>query len=925
MAAPSPSLSLSDIMHPFSPPPTHASKAASPPPCPRTSTPEPLEPVEIEDMRRRVLDMGWGDLSRGNEKAGSSEKELADMLLRITHPAALPQPSQLHAQAETISNLIQQRDFLVTRSMEEHERWESEKEGWARAAHALIIQGRREFSQAEKDDSVAAQYAHVTTDASTQRLQEFERANSTLQSDKKMLQQKLSDTLSRLASLESELAQLKPLLLLQPFALTHSHPTGTARGWSASVPSPSTPPSMRRGRGGRQPYDDVDGEDELESDDELPPLQPRPQFRNPILRPVSHEQPSLQPPFPLSPQKPRGDYYRRRESPASTVHYPSAQYSKPGRRKAAGVQGASGKPTMSDARTEHLLLAARKIGMQRATILSGAFAHLHQAPEPAPNYRQRPPASPSKAHTSHSPRTPRRAANANTPLLTRTPLGQLGSSPQPRTPLQSLLSAAQSVLSTPGTAPSSMVESPLAKRRKLNHPATSLGADKPFDARMEKGKGKETEVEKEKGMERERDMETEITLTGGVARVKSALDFLADQAEVYSTQPASQDSAGDGDSQPRDVDEATSPDVEMEDASNPADVAGSEGAPRSNRNHVKGKEKASDRASTSRAGTPGNELLDVEEGKTQQTIIEHKSQGTTPPASLGTFSDPSATFAEGDPTPRRLPRADDRSVTQTSSPSEPLRAPLTLAPAISLTPRASRSPAPLAAVADAPSDPRSGTGSPSMERHGSRGLSAPAVGTEPGPFSTFVLQHSQPTAPSGADPAALQPSSSCESMAQEPGTSTGVATRVVESVKFASDAPRRTRSPYIKWTKEEDELLAKAVAKYGQKWDLVQKALPSRGYHQVRQRWLRKLGVFDGSKLDLSSLETNAAAKFLNLSTAPPTDDDGRSLSEPHEAPNPKLGLAPLNSEKNITASNSSGGTSTPLAPSGSTAGRSST
>ncbi len=33
-----------------------------------------------------------------------------------------------------------------------------------------------------------------------------------------------------------------------------------------------------------------------------------------------------------------------------------------------------------------------------------------------------------------------------------------------------------------------------------------------------------------------------------------------------------------------------------------------------------------------------------------------------------------------------------------------------------------------------------------------------------------------------------------------------------------------------------------AVAKHGQKWDLVQKELPNRGYHQVRQRWLRKQG-----------------------------------------------------------------------------------
>ena len=94
---------------------------------------------------------------------------------------------------------------------------------------------------------------------------------------------------------------------------------------------------------------------------------------------------------------------------------------------------------------------------------------------------------------------------------------------------------------------------------------------------------------------------------------------------------------------------------------------------------------------------------------------------------------------------------------------------------------------------------------------------------------------------------------------------------------------------------------------YGQKWDLVQKALPSRGNHQVRQRWLHKLshrwrcyrdprrmlcsltrtvaGIFD-SKPDLSSFQT--AATFPSVSRG-----DG---AEPRG--NPKLGLAPLSSEK---------------------------
>lgn len=56
-------------------------------------------------------------------------------------------------------------------------------------------------------------------------------------------------------------------------------------------------------------------------------------------------------------------------------------------------------------------------------------------------------------------------------------------------------------------------------------------------------------------------------------------------------------------------------------------------------------------------------------------------------------------------------------------------------------------------------------------------------------------------------------------------------------VHLTSSMPaRRIRSPYLKWTVEEDELLARAVALHGEKWDLVSKGVPTRSYHQVRQR-----------------------------------------------------------------------------------------
>ena len=84
------------------------------------------------------------------------------------------------------------------------------------------------------------------------------------------------------------------------------------------------------------------------------------------------------------------------------------------------------------------------------------------------------------------------------------------------------------------------------------------------------------------------------------------------------------------------------------------------------------------------------------------------------------------------------------------------------------------------------------------------------------------------------------------------------------------------------------------------------------------------LGVFDSSKLDLSSLQTNAAAEFLNISTAPPTNNDARRLSEPRDSAHPKLGLAPLNSEKTLTTSISSSDPLSPLGTSGSVVARSS-
>ena len=89
----------------------------------------------------------------------------------------------------------------------------------------------------------------------------------------------------------------------------------------------------------------------------------------------------------------------------------------------------------------------------------------------------------------------------------------------------------------------------------------------------------------------------------------------------------------------------------------------------------------------------------------------------------------------------------------------------------------------------------------------------------------------------------------------------------------------------------QDELLARAVAIHGEKWDLVSKGVPTRSYHQVRQRWLRKTGAFDkkgvppGTTAALASIgDTPEAAAKTNgsrSSTATPNLINGPFVGRP--------------------------------------------
>ena len=120
---------------------------------------------------------------------------------------------------------------------------------------------------------------------------------------------------------------------------------------------------------------------------------------------------------------------------------------------------------------------------------------------------------------------------------------------------------------------------------------------------------------------------------------------------------------------------------------------------------------------------------------------------------------------------------------------------------------------------------------------------------------------------------------------------------------------------------------SQAVAKYGQKWDQVQKALPQRGYHQVRQRWLRRLRACLTNKcrawISLSfvgTMENNKSTEAgLNLAKGAATgqtmNTNGGTNPDPSTIPIPKLGMAPLSSELAVAAASNNTPAETPQPP----------
>jgi hypothetical protein len=169
---------------------------------------------------------------------------------------------------------------------------------------------------------------------------------------------KLSEYHVRVQSVEAELAQLRPVLLMQPYALTHSFsPSHDHYSHSPAHRADTTRRVKRRKQG------DQDQE-------------------------ATEEEPDNSMSTPRA--KPRGDYYRRRDT---DQFGDSLRHRKRTQKK--------GVATLADARAEHVLLAARRVGRERASILATGSG--------SPGSRDKEDSKKDNAHTDPAaPKTPRK-------------------------------------------------------------------------------------------------------------------------------------------------------------------------------------------------------------------------------------------------------------------------------------------------------------------------------------------------------------------------------------------------------------------------------------------------------------------------------------------------------------------------------------
>ncbi|KAG0695984.1 hypothetical protein DFH29DRAFT_813609 [Suillus ampliporus] len=152
-----PPLALDDLVHIMSPSPAPPLATLDDPQLPlrpKTTSPEPQNHADVQEMRMDVTDM---------QDTSGREKELPDTVVNQTSTVR-PDPEQVIRQAEIISCLIDQRDMLVRQAEEQKLRWNSEKDGWSRMAEALIAQQSKHRSAADRDEDLERQRAITDAD-----------------------------------------------------------------------------------------------------------------------------------------------------------------------------------------------------------------------------------------------------------------------------------------------------------------------------------------------------------------------------------------------------------------------------------------------------------------------------------------------------------------------------------------------------------------------------------------------------------------------------------------------------------------------------------------------------------------------------------------------------------------------------------------
>lgn len=227
-------LTLSDIMHHMSPSPVSTEESRPVEDSDmggpyldgsrreREGSPEQLTETDVVGMRRRLHALGFslerdrnelgidGEVTRPSNDFGnttSREKELVNMVccplcinpyisnrkfcqvLRLTD--SLPvDATQLERQADVISTLTSQRDFLVRQAEEDRERWHSEREGWDRMAEALLSHKSRTGKSTAREDVCYSSF-YITKGFYSLFFKETERQKVQLESENRALRDKV--------------------------------------------------------------------------------------------------------------------------------------------------------------------------------------------------------------------------------------------------------------------------------------------------------------------------------------------------------------------------------------------------------------------------------------------------------------------------------------------------------------------------------------------------------------------------------------------------------------------------------------------------------------------------------------------------------------------------------------------------------------